>query len=140
MGERLRAIQRISSPNEGVAGFSTLKFVDMDCVFDGGFQGVQAGTGTVIGGGIFAEKSGKRFGAKVDRTADRVAPSSPLSISRRRWRTLTCNSSAASGKVTKRCGSQSGRLRFHSNSPPSGGDGSADGSVELAIGQSVIIG
>jgi hypothetical protein len=56
--ESLQAIQRISSPDEGGAGFSTLKFVDMDCVFDGGFQGVQAGTGTVIGGGITWETPG----------------------------------------------------------------------------------
>jgi hypothetical protein len=50
--ESLQAIQRINSPSEGVAGFSSLKFMDMDCVFDGGFQGVAAGTGTAIGSGI----------------------------------------------------------------------------------------
>jgi hypothetical protein len=50
--ESLQAIQRITSPNEGVAGFQSLKFMDMDRVFDGGFQGVAAGTGTAIGGGI----------------------------------------------------------------------------------------
>ncbi|HEY1299234.1 MAG TPA: phage major capsid protein [Stellaceae bacterium] len=50
--ESLQAIQRINSPSEGVAGFQSLKFMDADVVFDGGFQGVAAGTGTVIGGGI----------------------------------------------------------------------------------------
>ena len=50
--ESLQAIQRITSPNEGIAGFQSLKFMDMDMVFDGGFQGVAAGTGTAIGGGI----------------------------------------------------------------------------------------
>jgi hypothetical protein len=50
--ESLQAIQRITSPNEGVAGFQSLKFMDADVVFDGGFQGVAAGTGTVIGAGI----------------------------------------------------------------------------------------
>lgn len=50
--ESLQAIQRITQANEGVAGFQTLKFMDADVVFDGGFQGVQGGTGSVIGGGI----------------------------------------------------------------------------------------
>lgn len=50
--ESLQAIQRITSPTEGVAGFQSLKFMDMDVVFDGGFQGVAAGVGTSIGGGI----------------------------------------------------------------------------------------
>jgi hypothetical protein len=50
--ESLQAIQRITSPSEGVAGFQSLKFMDADVVFDGGFQGVQAGVGTAIGNGI----------------------------------------------------------------------------------------
>jgi hypothetical protein len=50
--ESLQAIQRILKPDEGVAGFQSLKFMDMDIVFDGGFQGVAAGTGAMIGGGI----------------------------------------------------------------------------------------
>lgn len=50
--ESLQAIQRITAPNEGVAGFQSLKFMDGDVVFDGGFQGVAAGVGTAIGGGI----------------------------------------------------------------------------------------
>jgi len=52
--ESLQAIQRITSTNEGVAGFQTLKFMDADVVFDGGFQGVAAGSvvGGPIGGGI----------------------------------------------------------------------------------------
>ena len=50
--ESLQAIQRITSDREGVAGFQSLKFMDADVVFDGGFQGVVAGTGSTIGGGI----------------------------------------------------------------------------------------
>ena len=50
--ESLQAIQRITSANEGVAGFQTLKFMDADVVFDGGFQGVAAGSGSAIGGGV----------------------------------------------------------------------------------------
>jgi len=50
--ESLQAIQRITQSNEGVAGFQSLKFMDADVVFDGGFQGVAAGTGPVIGNGI----------------------------------------------------------------------------------------
>lgn len=50
--ESLQAIQRITSTNEGEAGFATLKFMDADVVFDGGFQGVAGGVGPAIGGGI----------------------------------------------------------------------------------------
>jgi hypothetical protein len=52
--ESLQAIQRITAPNEGVAGFQSLKFMDADVVFDGGFQGVAAGTlvGGPLGAGI----------------------------------------------------------------------------------------
>jgi len=50
--ESLQAIQRITSDREGIAGFSSLKFMDADVVFDGGFQGVAAGSGTTIGSGI----------------------------------------------------------------------------------------
>ena len=50
----LQAIQRITESNQGVAGFQSLKFMDADVVFDGGFQGVAAGTlvGGPLGGGI----------------------------------------------------------------------------------------
>lgn len=52
--ESLQAIQRITSTAEGMAGFQSLKFMDADVVFDGGFQGVAAGTlvGGPVGGGI----------------------------------------------------------------------------------------
>jgi hypothetical protein len=50
--ESLQAIQRITSTDEGMAGFSALKFMTADVVFDGGFQGVAAGTGPVLGSGV----------------------------------------------------------------------------------------
>lgn len=37
--ESLQAIQRITSENEGMAGFQALKFMDADVVFDGGIGG-----------------------------------------------------------------------------------------------------
>jgi hypothetical protein len=33
-----------------MAGFASLKFMDADVVYDGGFQGVTAGQGTTIDG------------------------------------------------------------------------------------------
>jgi hypothetical protein len=59
--EGLQAIQRVTESNQGVAGFQSLKFMDADVVFDGGFQGVPAGTlpGGPLGGGItWATSSG----------------------------------------------------------------------------------
>lgn len=50
--ESLQAIQRISNEKMAQAGFQNLKFMDADVVFDGGFQGVTAGQGSSIGGGI----------------------------------------------------------------------------------------
>jgi hypothetical protein len=52
--EGLQAIQRITENNQGVAGFQSLKFMDADVVYDGGFQGVPAGTlvGGPLGSGI----------------------------------------------------------------------------------------
>jgi hypothetical protein len=50
--ESLQAIQRIASDRSGMAGFMSLKFMDADVVYDGGFQGVAAGnapSGTPIG-------------------------------------------------------------------------------------------
>ncbi len=48
--ESLQAIQRISSADSAMAGFGSLMFMDADVVFDGGFQGVSAGQGSVING------------------------------------------------------------------------------------------
>lgn len=42
--ESLQAIQRISSDNMGKAGFMSLKFMDADVVFDGGYQGTSGGS------------------------------------------------------------------------------------------------
>ena len=50
--ESLQAIQRIASDTEAEAGFQSLKFMTADVVYDGGFQGVTAGQGTVLGSGI----------------------------------------------------------------------------------------
>lgn len=49
--ESLQAIQRIQSPNDGMAGFMSLKFMDADVVFDGGFQGNSSGNVSVLGSG-----------------------------------------------------------------------------------------
>src|SRR5258708_613621 len=49
--ESLQAIQRISSTDEGMAGFGSLKFMTADVVFDGGFQGIGSGTGPALGAG-----------------------------------------------------------------------------------------
>lgn len=50
--ESLQAIQRIASDSDAEAGFQSLKFMTADVVYDGGFQGVPAGTGSVLGSGI----------------------------------------------------------------------------------------
>lgn len=50
----LQAIQRIQSSDQGMAGFMSLKFMDADVVYDGGFQGNTTGnvsTGSAIGSG-----------------------------------------------------------------------------------------
>lgn len=49
--ESLQAIQRISDDKGAMAGFSNLKFMDSDVVYDGGFQGTAAGNVSVLGGG-----------------------------------------------------------------------------------------
>lgn len=49
--ESLQSIQRIASTDEGMAGFASLKFMDADVVFDGGFQGVAAGNVSTLGSG-----------------------------------------------------------------------------------------
>lgn len=49
--ESLQAIQRIQSSNDGMAGFMSLKFMDADVVFDGGFQGNSTGNVSVLGSG-----------------------------------------------------------------------------------------
>lgn len=49
--ESLQAIQRIQSENDGQAGFMSLKFMDADVVYDGGFQGTSAGNVSVLGAG-----------------------------------------------------------------------------------------
>jgi hypothetical protein len=41
--ESLQAIQRIQSTDSGMAGFASLKFMDADVVYDGGFQGNSTG-------------------------------------------------------------------------------------------------
>jgi hypothetical protein len=45
--ESLQAIQRISGTDSGMAGFASLKFMDADVVYDGGFQG-QGTTATFL--------------------------------------------------------------------------------------------
>jgi hypothetical protein len=53
--EGLQAIQRVMESNQGMAGFQSLKFMDADVVYDGGFQGVAAGTAAPsgpLGGGV----------------------------------------------------------------------------------------
>ena len=49
--ESLQAIQRIQDDKAGMAGFSSLKFMDADVVYDGGFQGTTSGNASVLGGG-----------------------------------------------------------------------------------------
>jgi hypothetical protein len=49
--ESLQAIQRITSEESGMAGFQALKFMDMDVVADGDFQGTTAGNVSVLGSG-----------------------------------------------------------------------------------------
>lgn len=52
--ESLQAIQRIGDATNGMAGFASLKFMDADVVYDGGFQGNTLGnvaTGNAIGAG-----------------------------------------------------------------------------------------
>lgn len=49
--ESLQSIQRITDDKSGMAGFASLKFMDADVVYDGGFQGNSAGNVSVLGGG-----------------------------------------------------------------------------------------
>lgn len=49
--ESLQAIQRITDEKSGMAGFGSLKFMDADVVYDGGFQGTTAGNVSVLGSG-----------------------------------------------------------------------------------------
>jgi hypothetical protein len=49
--ESLQSIQRITDDRNGMAGFASLKFMDADVVFDGGFQGVSGATTWTSGGG-----------------------------------------------------------------------------------------
>jgi hypothetical protein len=49
--ESLQAIQRITDEKSGMAGFASLKFMDADVVYDGGFQGTTAGNVSVLGAG-----------------------------------------------------------------------------------------
>lgn len=49
--ESLQAIQRIQDDRSAMAGFMSLKFMDADVVYDGGFQGTTAGNVSVLGGG-----------------------------------------------------------------------------------------
>lgn len=49
--ESLQAIQRISDDRSGMAGFMSLKFMDADVVYDGGFQGNTTGNVSVLGSG-----------------------------------------------------------------------------------------
>jgi len=50
--ESLQAIQRIQDERSAMAGFMTLKFMDADVVYDGGFQGNSTGNGSVLGSGV----------------------------------------------------------------------------------------
>jgi hypothetical protein len=57
--ESLQAIQRITEDRSGMAGFASLKFMDADVVYDGGFQGTTAGNVSVLGtGGSWLSGSG----------------------------------------------------------------------------------
>ena len=57
--ESLQAIQRITEDRSGMAGFASLKFMDADVVYDGGFQGTSAGNVSVLGtGGSWLSGSG----------------------------------------------------------------------------------
>jgi hypothetical protein len=57
--ESLQAIQRISDDRNGMAGFASLKFMDADVVYDGGFQGTTAGNVGALGtGGSWLSGSG----------------------------------------------------------------------------------
>ena len=57
--ESLQAIQRITDDRNGMAGFASLKFMDADVVYDGGFQGTTAGNVSVLGtGGSWLSGSG----------------------------------------------------------------------------------
>lgn len=49
--ESLQAIQRIGEDNSGMAGFMSLKFMNADVVYDGGFQGNTTGNVSVLGNG-----------------------------------------------------------------------------------------
>jgi hypothetical protein len=52
--ESLQAIQRVASDSKAMAGFMTLKFMNADVIFDGGFQGTTTGnvaTGSPLGAG-----------------------------------------------------------------------------------------
>jgi hypothetical protein len=49
--ESLQAIQRIQDDRSAMSGFMSLKFMDADVVYDGGFQGTSAGNVSVLGGG-----------------------------------------------------------------------------------------
>ena len=49
--ESLQAIQRIQDERSAMAGFMTLKFMDADVVYDGGFQGNSTGNVSVLGSG-----------------------------------------------------------------------------------------
>jgi hypothetical protein len=57
--ESLQAIQRITRDDDAMAGFASLKFMDADVVYDGGFQGVAAGQGSVINGAGITWTSGQ---------------------------------------------------------------------------------
>ncbi len=56
--ESLQAIQRISDERSGMAGFMSLKFMDADVVYDGGFQGSTAGNAAPPFGGGATWSSG----------------------------------------------------------------------------------
>jgi|APCry1669188970_1035186.scaffolds.fasta_scaffold00214_20 hypothetical protein len=57
--ESLQAIQRIGSDNTAMAGFQSLKFMDADVVYDGGFQGTTSSNVSVLGtGGSYLSGSG----------------------------------------------------------------------------------
>lgn len=56
--ESLQAIQRITDDRSGMAGFASLKFMDADVVYDGGFQGNTAGNAAPPFGGGATWSSG----------------------------------------------------------------------------------
>lgn len=71
--ESLQAIQRIAKDNDAMAGFESLKFMDMDVVADGGFQGTTTGNTSPLGaGGSWTSGSGAPAGSMYMLNSDYI--------------------------------------------------------------------